>query len=107
MYIQIPGAEGRAGMVAIVDVNNTLDKTALCKKLKENLPSYAMPIFLRIMKSLPMTGTFKLKKLDLQKEGYNINTVTDDIYYYNATLKNYELLTQKVYSDIVNGKLRL
>lgn len=94
-------------MAAIVDTNGKLDLEVLCKRLKSHLPSYAIPLFLRIAKSLPLTGTFKLKKVDLQKEAYHINVVEDAIYFYNSKASMYELLTESVYNDIVNGKLKL
>lgn len=94
-------------MAAIVDPTDSLDKELLCKKLKENLPSYAFPIFLRVMKSVPLTGTYKLKKVDLQKDGYNVNEIEDKLYFYNAKLNKYEQLTKEIYDNIISGKVRL
>ena len=56
--------------------------------LKAELPSYAIPLFLRVVRNLDITGlegshnhtfglkfyvsgTFKIRKLDLVREGYN------------------------------------
>lgn len=94
-------------MAAIVDPADCLDKDELCKKMKENLPSYAVPIFLRVMKEVDLTGTYKLKKVDLQKEGYDINRVKDKLYFYNAKLNKYEILTEQIYENIISGKIRL
>lgn len=94
-------------MAAIVDTTDSLDKDELCKKMKENLPSYALPIFLRVMKSVPLTGTYKLKKVDLQKDGYDINRIEDKVYFYNAKLNKYEPLTKEIYGNIISGKVRL
>lgn len=94
-------------MAAIVDTDASLDLDNLCKHLRANLPGYAFPIFLRIMQTVPVTGTFKLKKRDLQQEGYDVNTVKDDLYFYNSKLNAFEKLTRNVYEDIVNGKIRL
>lgn len=94
-------------MAAIVDTNAKLNVDVLCKRLKDNLPSYAFPLFLRIVESLPMTGTFKLKKLDLQKEAYDVGVVKDALYFYNAKANDYERLTKNVYDDIIRGKVRL
>lgn len=94
-------------MAAIVDPTDSLDKDLLCKRIKENLPSYAVPLFLRVMKSVPLTGTFKLKKVDLQKDGYDINQVQDKLYFYNAKLSKYEPLTKEIYDCIISGRLRL
>lgn len=52
----MPGNEGRAGMVAIFDPENSLDLKGLVGKLKKVLPNYAIPRFIRILSELPMTG---------------------------------------------------
>jgi len=43
-------------MVAIYDPENSLDLKGLIRKLKEVLPNYAIPRFIRILSELPMTG---------------------------------------------------
>jgi solute carrier family 27 (fatty acid transporter), member 1/4 len=53
---QVPGAEGRAGMASIVGITSEESLTKLALGIKSNLPSYARPIFLRVLKELPMTG---------------------------------------------------
>lgn len=94
-------------MAAIVDTDSTLDLDHLCKQMKANLPAYAFPIFIRILETMPLTGTFKLKKIDLQKEGYDISRVKDDIYFYDAKQNAFKKLTKEVYDDIVHEKMRL
>lgn len=94
-------------MAAIVDPTDSLNKEMLCQKMKENLPSYALPIFLRVMKAVPLTGTYKLKKVDLQKDGYDLNRIEDKLYFYNAKLNKYEVLTHEIYNNILSGKIRL
>ena len=46
-----------------------------------NLPEYAQPLFLRIKKELDVTGTFKQRKMDLVKEGFDPSRITDDLYF--------------------------
>lgn len=94
-------------MAAIVDPHNTLDLYLLSNSLKNNLPSYAVPVFIRIMDSVPVTGTFKLKKVELQAEGYDVNRVKGRIYFYDTKLKKYIELTKDVYEKIINGTLTL
>ncbi|KAK5647257.1 hypothetical protein RI129_002149 [Pyrocoelia pectoralis] len=101
--VEIPGTEGRIGMAAIVTNNNSL--VNLAKDLKANLPSYAVPAFIRIVDSIPITATFKLKKMELQKEGFNVNAIKDKIYVLKSD--EYILLTEEIYNDIINHKLRL
>lgn len=52
----MPGAEGKAGMAAIVDPEDSLNLTEFLSGLKKNLPSYACPLFLRILKEIDVTG---------------------------------------------------
>lgn len=43
-------------MAAIVDQIGILDLEGLVKGMKELLPAYARPIFLRVIKDVPITG---------------------------------------------------
>lgn len=101
--VEIPGTEGRIGMAAIVTNNNSL--VNLAKDLKANLPSYAVPGFIRVVDSIPITATFKLKKMELQKEGFNVNVIKDKIYVLQSD--EYILLTEAIYNDVISHKLRL
>ena len=67
--VEIPGTEGKAGMVAIFDPERSVDLELLAKQIRNKLPKYARPLFIRIIKDLPLTGTYKLMKNDLQKQG--------------------------------------
>ncbi|KYN20655.1 Long-chain fatty acid transport protein 1 [Trachymyrmex cornetzi] len=106
--VEVPGNEGRAGMVAIFDSKNSLDLKGLAEKLKKVLPNYAIPRFIRILSELPMTGTFKLKKKDLQRDAFDIKKariVKDPIYFLNKD--TYVRMTDEHYNNIVKGKIRL
>jgi len=52
----VPNSEGRAGMAAIVDKDNTLDVSTLSDGLQKALPSYARPLFIRKLNEVEMTG---------------------------------------------------
>lgn len=103
--VEIPNTEGRAGMAAILDVDQTVDLDALSSGLKAVLPAYARPQFIRLLSKVDMTGTFKLKKLDLQKEGFDPTKIGDSLYYLSASGK-YSKLDKAAYEQIVNGGLR-
>lgn len=47
-------------MAAIYDENNSLDIDRLGMDLKEQLPAYARPQFIRILTKIDMTGRFRL-----------------------------------------------
>ncbi len=66
--VAVPGAEGKAGMAAIVP-GEGFDLAVLHAHLAA-LPGYARPLFVRLCQTLAMTGTFKLSKAELAREGY-------------------------------------
>lgn len=105
--VEIPNVEGKAGMAAIVDTENSLNLKQLTEGMKKSLPSYARPLFIRTIREVPMTGTFKLKKTDLQSEGFNPNKVKDPLYFMDPSSNEYILLTKAVYQNIFDGKVRL
>jgi len=61
--VLVPHVEGRAGMCGIADPEGTLDLSKLAIGLGRDLPSYARPVFIRVMKQVDMTGTKKLPRI--------------------------------------------
>lgn len=45
-------------MCGIVDADGSLDLDKLAKDIAKDLPKYARPVFIRIMKSMDMTGMY-------------------------------------------------
>ncbi|XP_013200626.1 long-chain fatty acid transport protein 4 isoform X2 [Amyelois transitella] len=105
--VEVPDTEGRAGMCGIVDPTETLDLDKLAKDMAKDLPKYARPIFIRVMTSVDMTGTFKMRKVDLVKEGFNPAVVKDKLFYFDPKLNKYVPLDQEVYDKLVSGQIRL
>lgn len=103
--VEVQGAEGRAGMAAIYDEQGTLDINKLATDIKEQLPIYARPLFVRILTKIDLTGTFKLKKKDLQEEGYNPRKIQDKLYYLDPKL-GYFTLTPDIYDQIQEGRIK-
>lgn len=59
-------------MAAIHDPKGELNLASLASAVRENLPHFARPIFLRLVRGgIDITGTFKLKKFRLQGEGFD------------------------------------
>ncbi len=78
--VEVPGTGGRAGMAAIqLREGEEFDGKALAKAAYEQLPGYAVPLFVRVVEELEHTSTFKSQKVDLRKEGYGAD-VEDPIY---------------------------
>jgi fatty-acyl-CoA synthase len=147
--VAVPGAEGRAGMAALVlkeapRADGTaggaaaavaegaadpgpgrlpagFDLRALAAFARENLPPYAVPLFLRVLPHVPLTSTFKHLKKELRDEGADPTRVRDELYVlFPAGSGNgegagegakaggaYERLTLARWHDIVAGKARL
>lgn len=81
--VEIPGTDGRAGMAALVfrkglDLSN-IDLDALSTHINDNLPAYARPVFIRVLKDLPTTSTHKLQKNDLREQAFHLDKVQDDL----------------------------
>ncbi|KAI9908845.1 hypothetical protein PsorP6_014572 [Peronosclerospora sorghi] len=53
--VEVPGSEGRACMAAMVFDEKALDVKEFAKFVKERLPSYAMPLFLRKLDTMAVT----------------------------------------------------
>ncbi|XP_065580779.1 long-chain fatty acid transport protein 4-like isoform X2 [Artemia franciscana] len=105
--VEVPGSEGRAGMTAILDNDDSLDLDELAAGLKQALPPYARPLFVRSVKEMDMTGTYKLRKVDFQKEGFDPLKIKDKLFMFDSKADKYVPLTEQVYSDILSGKVRL
>jgi solute carrier family 27 (fatty acid transporter), member 1/4 len=103
--VEVHNMEGRAGMAAILDPERGVNLEMLGEQIKSSLPSYARPQFIRLLTKVDMTGTFKMKKVDLQKEGYNPTTISDPIYYL-TTKGTYEILTTEIYEKIEKSEIR-
>lgn len=79
--VTVPEHEGRAGMAQVVmQPDCEFDPQAFYQFVCERLPHYARPVFLRVGYQADMTTTFKHRKIDLQKEGYNPDSFADDLY---------------------------
>jgi fatty-acyl-CoA synthase len=104
--VEIPGVDGRAGMAAIV-VNDDFDFTALQHHLARRLPGYACPVFVRISEALDTTETFKQKKHQLVREGFDPRLVKEQLFSRDPASGAYRELNAAGYGRIVDGKERL
>jgi fatty-acyl-CoA synthase len=104
--VTVVGRDGRAGMAAIV-CDGQCDLGALHTHLAGNLPDYARPLFLRIQPTIEVTGTFKQKKVELVREGFNPAATSDPIYFNDPQAKAFVLLDPALYRRIESGDVRL
>jgi fatty-acyl-CoA synthase len=104
--VSIPGTDGRAGMSAIV-VNEGFDIAALAAHLAARLPAYARPVFIRISRELDATETFKQKKGELARQGFDPGAITDPLFMADPKSGAYAALDAAAYAGILDGSVRL
>ncbi|PWR20628.1 long-chain-acyl-CoA synthetase [Zavarzinia compransoris] len=103
--VQVPNTDGRAGMASIVAADD-LDLEAFDAHIAKALPAYAQPYFLRLQPEIEITGTFKHRKVDLVKEGFDPAQVADPLYIRHPDLGGIKPLTPAIHADIAEGRLR-
>ncbi|WP_281646230.1 long-chain-acyl-CoA synthetase [Parendozoicomonas sp. Alg238-R29] len=106
--VSVPGADGRAGMAAL-----TLDCTIaelclsdLTSYVRNELPGYAIPLFLRIREQQQITSTFKAQKGDLKKEAYDIEAINEPVLALLPEDNRYQPLTGDMYQQINSKQIR-
>ena len=104
--VEVPGADGRAGMAAIV-IDDRFDIGKFGDHLARRLPAYACPLFIRICTTLDNTETFKQKKQALIGEGFDPQRVKDQIFFRDPASGAYRPIDAAGYARIVDGSVRL
>jgi acyl-CoA synthetase (AMP-forming)/AMP-acid ligase II len=106
--VEIPKHEGKAGMAAIkFDQAFGFNSEEISGFVLNVLPKYSIPIFIRTRQHLEVTGSNKIRKTNLRKEGYNINEIKDPIYFWNALEKKYIPFDKFKYQEILEGKIKI
>lgn len=120
--VLVPGHDGRAGCAALVlkkGDGKTEDDGALAlphaqtlkslaDHVKKDLPSFAVPLFLRITKNMHTTGTNKQQKHVLQKDGIEVEKVEesgDALFWLKEG--TYKRFTKRDLERIQGGQVRL
>ncbi|PTU30969.1 long-chain-acyl-CoA synthetase [Stenotrophobium rhamnosiphilum] len=105
--VQVPGTDGRAGMAALSVVGQKLDGLKLAQHLCAELPAYAVPLFLRLREVQEVTGTFKYRKVELKREGFDPTSVDEPLFVLADRERGYEVLNASLFERIKNGAVRL
>lgn len=105
--VEIPGTNGKAGMVTLVPKaeTNEFEPDKLFSYLSENLPPYAIPVFIRITDAIEKTGTFKYRKVDIQKAGYSIDKPGEQVYAKLPGREGYTPLNRELVGQIDAGEI--
>jgi fatty-acyl-CoA synthase len=100
--VAIPNTDGRAGMAALV-VDAEFNLGAFRRHVLDRLPAYARPLFLRLVPSIALTGTFKLNKQELARQGYDPAVVNDVLYFDDRLTQEYVRLDVALCAHIQSG----
>lgn len=110
--VQLPHHDGRAGCAALVLQPGVAPSEAVLDRLRDHvareLPKYAMPVFLRVMKpgTMQTTGTNKQQKHDLRVEGVDPDRVGgDELFWFKDG--RYVPFTKSDWERLNAGKVKL
>lgn len=104
--VEVQGYDGRAGMAALV-CEKDIDLKNLHTHIKDSLPHYARPIFIRLSAESDTTSTFKFKKTNLVKAGFNPENISEPVFVIDESRETYIPLGQDLYEKIITGGTRL
>jgi fatty-acyl-CoA synthase len=104
--IAVPGADGRAGMAALV-TDADFDPANCAAHLAARLPDYARPVFLRICDEIAATRTFKPQKQGLARDGFDPGATDDPLYVFDRSKGAFVPLDAERYGRIQRGEMRL
>ncbi|MCI4674907.1 long-chain-acyl-CoA synthetase FadD6 [Candidatus Mycolicibacterium alkanivorans] len=102
--VEVPDTGGRAGMAAVTLREGVeFDGKELAETVYANLPSYAAPLFVRVVESLETTSTFKSRKVDLRKQGYG-DEVKDPLYVLKGRDEGYVPFYDEYPGEVAAGR---
>lgn len=102
--VQVPGMPGKAGMAALeVDQGVVFEVllAAVARALERALPEPARPLFVRRVDGLETTGTWKIRKVDLTREGWGGEGV------WMRRAGGFVVLDEGLRGELEAGRLRL
>lgn len=104
--VAVPGYDGRAGMAAVVAEGDP-DLAELKAHVDRELPHYARPVFLRLSKESDTTSTFKFKKTNLVKAGFDPKNISEPLFYADPNTDKFTPINGDVFAGILDGSIRL
>jgi fatty-acyl-CoA synthase len=106
--VALPGTDGRIGMAALaLKTGAHFSPEPFYEHAMRALPIFAVPGFIRLLPEAEMTATFKLKKMDLQREGFDPSKTRDLLFVRDDKKRSYEPIDQDTYTAIMNRTIRL
>jgi acyl-CoA synthetase (AMP-forming)/AMP-acid ligase II len=104
----VPHHDGRCGVSAVsLQPGKELDFKDLYNYLSRKLPKYAIPVFIRIVPAMEMTGTFKHQKVEYRNQGIDLEKVPKEQPMYWLRGNTYVPFTLDDLKSIDDGKVKL
>jgi fatty-acyl-CoA synthase len=104
--VKVSKHDGRAGMAAITPgAGFSID--GLRDYLVRELPNYARPLFIRLAPAIETTGTFKYRKVDLVRDGFDPAKIEQSLYFDQPEEFAYTPITPELYAQIQDGAFKL
>jgi fatty-acyl-CoA synthase len=105
--VEVPNTDGRAGMASLILAHGKkFNPITFYQHIKHHLPDYAVPLFVRLGDHHEVTGTFKIKKNDLKKQGFKPLHEHDAIYVLMDRTLGYQRLDDTILTAIEQGQVR-
>ncbi|WP_077079987.1 long-chain-acyl-CoA synthetase FadD6 [Mycobacterium numidiamassiliense] len=102
--VEIPHTGGRAGMAAVkLRDGGEFDGASLARAVYDQLPSYALPLFVRVVESIEQTTTFKSRKVELREQAYG-SDVADPLYVLAGRDEGYVPYYDEYPEEVASGK---
>jgi fatty-acyl-CoA synthase len=102
--VEIPRTGGRAGMAAVkLRDGAEFDGKSLARAVYGELPAYALPLFVRVVKTLEHTTTFKSRKVELREQAYGPD-VQDSLYVLAGRDEGYVPYYDEYPEEVAAGK---
>jgi fatty-acyl-CoA synthase len=103
--VTVPGAEGRAGMAALV-TGAEFELSQFQARSEALLPAYAQPLFVRLRPEIETTGTFKYRKQELVEDGFDPARIHEPLFFKEPG-GGYRPLDGELQRRILDGDFRL
>jgi fatty-acyl-CoA synthase len=98
--------DGRAGMVALaIDDDFALEPFREC--VHATLGSHERPLFVRFQHAIAVTSTFKQRKLELVRDGFDPSRTSDPIYFDDPRKAELVPVDDALFDEINAGAIRI
>lgn len=102
--VEVPRTGGRAGMAAVkLRGGAEFDGQSLARSVYDQLPAYALPLFVRVVDSIEQTTTFKSRKVELREQAYG-SDVADPLYVLAGRDEGYVPFYDEYPDEVAEGK---